>query len=519
MPKLLVTRIIQGILVLGFGLAVFAQVAEAKAAIVSITTTVERGNFISIGAGTKWKSKSVVVEVGVKSKKTWKWSRVASGKTDKRGMTTICSSRTLNPGTQLRLKSGAKIISTIKISRAIQLSGCGYTPPVPVVASVAPASSVPGAVWIPIATTSTTAVITTSTIAPTTTAPAPTTTISPTTTIAPTTTTVAPTTTTVAPTTTTTTVPPSTPAPTSLALSAATDTGDSQSDGITKATTLVVIGAAQANSSIQMYVDGTASGSACTADGSGAFSCTLGAVSVGTKSVTAKATGTNGESNASQSLTIEVDRTAPTVTWTGPSALGPNSSVSLQLTISERTTTLLSSDFSVNCTETGGCVLSNFAGSNRNFSITYAHVNNTANGGAVSLPLGSFSDVAGNTNSLTWITILLDNWGPTAAISRSGNTLIFDFGEVVTGFENADLLFTRTWSMGTDTYPGDSYQSLTNDANNPNIWTCQLPPGIDLDYGMNRDWSVQIVGTVVDVDGFQVSNSWWQIPLVNTYNN
>ena len=507
MPKALIARIAQGIVVLGFGLAVFAQVVEAKAPVLSITTTAERGNFVSVGAGTKWKSKPVVVEVGVKSKKTWKWSRIASGRTDKSGKATMCSARTLNTGIQLRVKSGAKVISTIKISRTIALSGCGYVPNSPTPAAVVPsetvttAASPPPTIFLRDTTPS-------STVAPPTTAVPEVTT-----------TTLAPTTTTVAPTTTTTTVPPPTPAPTAVALSAATDTGDSQSDGVTNGTNLVVVGSAQANSSVQVYVDGASSGSPCTADGSGAFSCALGTVTAGTKSVTAKATGSNGESVASQSFTLVVDRTAPTVVWTGPSALGPNSSVSLQLTISERTTTLLSSDFSVNCTEPGGCALSNFSGSNRSFSITYSHVNNTANGGAVSLPLGSFSDVAGNTNSLSWIEIILDNWGPAAAISRSGNTLIFDFGEVITGFDNADLLFTRTWSSGTETYAGGSYQSLTNDANNPNIWTCLLPPGIDLDYGNGRDWSVQIVGPAIDADGFQVGSSWWQIPLINTYNN
>ena len=493
-----------------------AQSVEAKSAVLSVATSTDRGSHVVVKAGAKWKSKSVVVELGVKKKKTWKWSRVASAKTDKLGIATMCSSRTLNAGSQMRVKSGSKVISTIKISRTVALSGCGYVPALQAPSLVLPAASTTtvtpsSTIFLRDTTPSSTVAPVTTTIAPETT-----TTVAPvTTTIAPeitTTTTVAPTTTTIAPTTTT-TVPPPTPAPTAVALSAATDTGDSQSDGVTNATTLVVVGSAQANSTVQVYVDGASSGSSCIADGSGAFSCTLGTVATGTKSVTAKATGSNGESVASQSFTMVVDRTAPTVAWTGPSALGPNSSVSLQLTISERTTTLLSSDFNVNCTEPGGCALSNFSGSNGSFSITYSHVNNTANGGAVSLPTGSFSDVAGNTNSLSWITIILDNWGPTAAISRSGNSLIFDFGEVVTGFDNADLLFTRTWSSGTDTYAGIDYQSLTNDANNPNIWTCLLPPGIDIDYGNGRDWSIQIVGTAVDADGFQVGNSYWEIPL------
>lgn len=488
---------------LGFGLAVFAQVAEAKAPIVSISTSVERGNFISIGAGTKWKSKSVVVEVGVKSKKTWKWSRIASGRTDKSGKATMCSSRTFNAGTQLRLKSGVKVISTIKISKTIALSGCGYVPTLPVSNAVAPSAS-----------TTTAAPDTTpsSTIMPSTTA-------APTTTIAPTTTTVAPPTTTVAPTTTTTTVPPPTPAPTAVALSAATDTGDSQSDGVTNATNLVVIGSAQANSSVQVYVDGASSGSPCTADGSGAFSCALGTVTAGTKSVTAKATGSNGESVASQSFTMVVDRTAPTATWVSPFALGPNSTTGLQLTVSENTTTLSITDFVLYCTGVNECTLSNFRGSNRNFTIDYAHINNLGNGGAVRLGLGTFSDVAGNQSTSNFdTTILLENWGPTAVFSRTGpRSLKIEFGERVFGFEVSDLLFIRGGGPGSDEqYVGADYQSLTNDQNDRTIWYVNFPMDIDIDFS-RRTWSVEIVGSVTDFDGFQVANSWWQIPLLPVY--
>ena len=307
-----------------------------------------------------------------------------------------------------------------------------------------------------------------------------------------------------------------TPAPTALALSAATDTGDSQSDGITKADNLVVVGSAQASSSVQIYVDGASSGSACTADGSGAFSCQLGTVTAGTKSVTAKATGVNGESTASQSLTIVVDRTAPTVSWNSTSALGPNSSTSIQLTISENTTTLSFSDLGVLCTSQDGCVISNFSGSNRTFTVTYAHVNNSANGGAVRLTAESFSDVAGNTNSLTGVTVVLDSTGPYASFTRNGSSLTIDFGELVFGFENEDLYFTRHGysNNGDETYQGGPYNYLSQDPNNPNIWYCDLPPGIDIYYGITT-WVVEIGGAVTDADGFQVQTSRWQIPLID----
>lgn len=433
---------------LGFGLAVFAQVAEAKAPIVSISTSVERGNFISIGAGTKWKSKSVVVEVGVKSKKTWKWSRVASGKTDKLGMTTFCSSRTLNAGTQLRLKSGAKIISTIKIVRAIQLSGCGYSPSVPVAAS----------------------------IAPTTTVAAPT----------------------------TTTVPASTPAPTSLALSAATDTGDSQSDGITKETSLVIVGSAQANSSVQVYVDGASSGSACTANGSGAFSCSLGTVTEGTKAVTAKAAGTNGESVASQAFTVVVDRTKPTVSWSPNGNIwgGANEDFPFTFTVSETTTTLSVQDVRMVCSIQDACAINGFGGSGTTYSVTFSTINNFGNGGFIGLFGDSFSDVAGNTNNASsGATIMLDTSGPQATLSRVDGYIHITFNEVPVDFTQMKLELQRydrdVWLYGLGA--GGGFNNFGSVGTSGRVWRFLINDYYSMRHG-DESYRIELDG-LTDVDG------------------
>ncbi|OLZ62997.1 Ig-like domain-containing protein, partial [Chromobacterium violaceum] len=63
-------------------------------------------------------------------------------------------------------------------------------------------------------------------------------------------------------------------APAGLALSAATDTGSSHSDGKTSNNQPTVQGTAEANSTVTVYVDGTAVGTA-TADGSGAWTYNL----------------------------------------------------------------------------------------------------------------------------------------------------------------------------------------------------------------------------------------------------
>jgi hypothetical protein len=284
---------------------------------------------------------------------------------------------------------------------------------------------------------------------------------------------------------------------------------------------LVIVGNAQASSSVQIYVDGTSSGSACTANGSGAFSCSLGTVLAGTKSITAKATGANGESVASQALTIVVDRTAPTLTWAGNNYyIGPNATITLGLTISESTTTLTSSDFGYVCTMNGGCSISNFRGSGRNYSIDFTMINNTANGGVVYVSTGSYSDTAGNVSGVNPSdTIMYDMFGPTASFTRNGSSLTIDFGELVYGFDNEDLYFTKHGFSGSqdETYQGSAYNNLSQDPNNPNIWYCNLPPGIDLYYGVTT-WSVEIGGSVTDADGFNAQSSWWEIPLLNIYN-
>jgi hypothetical protein len=462
----------KGVLILGFGLAVMAQSVEAKSSVLSVATSTDRGSHVVVKAGSKWKSKPVVVELGVKKKKTWKWSRLASSRTDKLGIATVCSSRTLNAGNQMRVKSGSKVISTIKISRTVTLSGCGYVPPQAQFVDT-PVTTV--AVSVPAPTT----------VPPTTVPP----------------TTVPPTTTT-----TTTTLPPPTPAPTALALSAATDTGDSQSDGITKADALVVIGSAQANSSVQVYVNGIISGSACIADGSGAFSCSLGTVTEGTKSVTAKAAGTNGESVASQTLTVVVDRTKPTVSWSPHGNIwgGANEDFPFTFTISELTTTLSFQDVRLLCSVAGLCEIGSFSGSGVNYSVTFSTIDNFANGGAIGLFADSFSDVAGNTNDASnGATIMFDTSGPQATLSYDEGYMYITFSEIPIGFNQSSLEIIwfyqgMRYPDGT-IIPGSGLSNFRAAGTSGRVWRFIIS---DYYTVPNGDDTYQIeVKTLMDVDG------------------
>jgi hypothetical protein len=105
------------------------------------------------------------------------------------------------------------------------------------------------------------------------------------------------------------------PAPSTPALTAASDTGSSSTDGITKVTAPTVTGTAQAGSTVTIY-DGTTAVGTGTATGGGAYSVTTSTLAQGSHSLTAKAANVWGTSPASGTLTVTIDTTAPVVTVT-----------------------------------------------------------------------------------------------------------------------------------------------------------------------------------------------------------
>ncbi|KMN34425.1 sulfurtransferase [Chromobacterium sp. LK1] len=101
-------------------------------------------------------------------------------------------------------------------------------------------------------------------------------------------------------------------APSGVALSTATDTGSNHGDGITSNNQPTVTGTAEANSTVTVYVDGTAVGTA-TADGSGAWSYNITTpLSDGNHSIRTTATDLAGNaSGQSTAYIITVDTVAP----------------------------------------------------------------------------------------------------------------------------------------------------------------------------------------------------------------
>ncbi|MCQ4143513.1 Ig-like domain-containing protein [Vogesella sp. AC12] len=191
-------------------------------------------------------------------------------------------------------------------------------------------------------------------------------------------------------------------APAGLALSTATDSGSSSSDGITSQTMPTVTGTAEANSTVEVYVDGVPVGSVTT-DGSGAWSYTLGrALSSGSHSLSAIATDAAGNSSSqSTTYSITVDSSAPTVLAMSLLDDSPTSnSVRYLVSFSEDVEGLDSIDFSLS-----GSARGSIGGVQQLNARTYiVLVNNVAGSGALQLNLaaGSVGDAAGNTLAATY---------------------------------------------------------------------------------------------------------------------
>ena len=111
-------------------------------------------------------------------------------------------------------------------------------------------------------------------------------------------------------------------APSTPDLTAASDTGTSATDNITKDNTPTFTGTALAGSTVTIYDGSTAVGSAIATSG-GTYSITTSALSDGTHSITAQATDTGGHTSAaSGSLSVDIDTTAPNA----PTGLGHSGS-------------------------------------------------------------------------------------------------------------------------------------------------------------------------------------------------
>ncbi|HXD85475.1 MAG TPA: Ig-like domain-containing protein [Urbifossiella sp.] len=180
------------------------------------------------------------------------------------------------------------------------------------------------------------------------------------------------------------------------ALDSGSDSGASDSDGITNVVTPVIAGTAEVGAIIQLFGGGQVLGSATATDGT--WSITSKPLSDGPHVLFVKATDAAGNMANSTSLTFTIDTAGPSVSVNRAGsasfvASDPNLSLGFVLNLSQAVASLDATDISV--VGTAGGTISNVSGSGRIYSVTVAGVNQP---GTVSLSIsaGAGTDLAGN---------------------------------------------------------------------------------------------------------------------------
>ncbi|WP_393943027.1 DUF4347 domain-containing protein, partial [Shewanella sp. S23-S33] len=231
-------------------------------------------------------------------------------------------------------------------------------------------------------------------------------------------------------------------APSAPDLDAASDSGVSSTDNITKNTTLILTGTAEAGASVVLssHLDGVLG--TVNADGSGDWSVNATSVSPGTHSITAVATDIAGNSSvASSALSVTIDTSAPTSSAIAHQNIQPGeSSSTLAFTIADDVTAATDILVTPASSDTSAVPLADvvLAGSDANRSVTV-----TALGSGTSTITLTLEDDAGNTSTRNFDVVVnsaptilgtpatnvaqgtLYNFMPTAA-DADGNSLVFD---------------------------------------------------------------------------------------------
>lgn len=371
-------------IVTAFALASAVVVAvpsgDVDASRISIPQSGERA--ITINVGKTHAKKRVVVELGSArvNKKTGvvsnRYKRLGTFRTDKRGRVSVCKAVGLPKNSFLRVRLGEKVLLQRKFPKRITSLTCGNTPTeqVSLIVSLPSDNDVP-----------------------------------------------------------TTAIDQSLETPTNLRLSEISDTGYSSSDAITHSTSLTFVGSAPNSESIQLLLDGNPVGDPCVTSSGGNFQCTVANVAEGQHQISAKAMRGELVSEESSTISVTVDTTAPIATMAPVrSLIGKNASTQVNITASEEVAPIQLSDVSLFCSMTDGCDISSMSGSGAEYSFTFLTINNEANGGAVVLETGAFSDLAGNLSASRVVaSIGYDMFGPTYWMSVvDGERLRLVFDEV-----------------------------------------------------------------------------------------
>ena len=212
--------------------------------------------------------------------------------------------------------------------------------------------------------------------------------------------------------------------PTSLDLDTSSDLGSSSTDNITSDPTLTITGSAIGGTTIQLMVDGVASGSTCLANSStGSWSCTTASLTSGIKSIVARSS-ISGAVKSSSALSVTVDTAAP--------VLSPSTSISQ----SENQTSITT----VSCNET--CALAMTGGADSS-TVTF----NTGTGVLVFKVAPDFESPTDADLNRTYLISI-------TATDTSGNTTVGNFVVTITNLNEASTLGSLTLS-------GQAFKGIT----------------------------------------------------------
>lgn len=180
-------------------------------------------------------------------------------------------------------------------------------------------------------------------------------------------------------------------------LSAASDTGLSSADGITKTTTPVFTGTAEPGATIALFDGATATGSAVTTTAGGTYTATTGTLAAGSHTLTAKITDPSGNVGpASAGTTVLIDTSAPTVTVnqaSGQADPAPATPIEFTVIFSENVSGLTGAGVAL--TGTGGATTAAITGTDTTYTVS---VSGMAKTGTVipKVAAAAALDVAGN---------------------------------------------------------------------------------------------------------------------------
>jgi hypothetical protein len=250
-----------------------------------------------------------------------------------------------------------------------------------------------------------------------------------------------------------------TPIPTAPAIASVSNDSGTAGDGITNDNTLTLIGAAIANSTVNLYDSATLLGTAL-ASGSGAWTYTTAALADGSHSLTATDTVAGITSAASSTLAVTIDTTAPVVPAiasfsTDSGTVGDH--------ITNDNTPMLTGTAEANSTVHiyDGATLLGSATANGSGAWTYTTAALTD--GAHNLTITD-SDAAGNTSAAsTALSLTIDTTAPTAA-SITGDAIVNTNEIALTGTAEANSivkLYDGATLLGDATANGSGAWSYT----------------------------------------------------------